>query len=485
MSHTYLGCDFWPTVVDNLVQPTFDFAATVANTQAVDATITVTRDGKPVGTATVPANGLLKVYLPWVEELKSLSWIQGQPDNGCPTATKTNTVRAHGGAYHLTSSVPVAVYQFNAIEYAGKGGPPGKNWGACKTCVGLAPGCFSYSNDASLLLPTTALTPNYRIAGPSPWKPPDSDPNMPSTFTFPAYFAITGTVDGTMVTVQMSSTGAISAGGGVAAIGPGQKTTFSIDAGEVVMIVGTATSDFSGSLVKASAPVQIVSGIACSNMPHDVVACDHLEETVLPVETLGQRYFVTQPTASGGNTVGHVVRLYGNVDGTQLTYPGMKPSGAPSTLNAGDMVDLGVVTGDFEVVGDHELMVASFQIGQGPESKGRQGDPSMSFITTVPQFRVKYSFLTPDDYDVSFVDVVQPMDAVVTIDGAPVAVKPTAISSGFGVARVKLGPGNGGAHLLTSTAPVGIQVMGYGAYTSYQYPGGLNLGVIAPIPPLK
>jgi hypothetical protein len=31
--------------------------------------------------------------------------------------------------------------------------------------------------------------------------------------------------------------------------------------------------------------------------------------------------------------------------------------------------------------------------------------------------------------------------------------------------------------------PVGLQVLGYGKYTSYQYPGGLNLGKIAPPPP--
>jgi hypothetical protein len=30
---------------------------------------------------------------------------------------------------------------------------------------------------------------------------------------------------------------------------------------------------------------------------------------------------------------------------------------------------------------------------------------------------------------------------------------------------------------------VGIQVVGYGSYTSYQYPGGLNLTLIAPPPP--
>ncbi len=52
------------------------------------------------------------------------------------------------------------------------------------------------------------------------------------------------------------------------------------------------------------------------------------------------------------------------------------------------------------------------------------------------------------------------------------------------MARFKLGPGNGGAHTLQASAPVGIQVMGYGLYTSYQYPGGSDLTAIAP-PPVK
>lgn len=44
--------------------------------------------------------------------------------------------------------------------------------------------------------------------------------------------------------------------------------------------------------------------------------------------------------------------------------------------------------------------------------------------------------------------------------------------------------GNNGAHSLSASAPVGIQVIGYGAYTRYQYPGGLDLDATAP-PPAK
>ena len=42
--------------------------------------------------------------------------------------------------------------------------------------------------------------------------------------------------------------------------------------------------------------------------------------------------------------------------------------------------------------------------------------------------------------------------------------------------------GSSGAHVLTASAPIGLQVMGYGSFTSYQYPGGLNLKIIAPAP---
>lgn len=478
--HTYVGCDFWPTVTDNMVRPDFDFAVVVANTGAADVTVDVSRGATHVTTVTVPANGLTPIYLPWVAELKAV-----MPNNGCGTNVKTTTVRAVGGAYHLVSTAPVAVYQFNAIEYAGKGGPAGKSWATCSTnnCFGTLK-CFSYTNDASLLLPTSALTGTYRVAGTDSWNDGDPGSTDPS-FTFPPYFAVTGTQDRTTVTVKLSATGSIVGGGGVATTGPGGTVTFTLGAGDVVEVVGAQTkgSDFSGSLVTASAPVQVISGIACTNMPHDTKACDHLEQSQMPAETLGKHYFVTRPTSTTGTGPGNAIfKLYGNVDGTKLTYPGGAPAGAPSTIGAGEVVDLGQVDSDFEIVGDHELTVGLFMLGGGPITALGMGDPSMSFAVAVEQYRLKYVFLAPADYDLSFADVVQPMDAKLTLDGVAVTTVPKPISSGFGVARVKLGPGKNGAHVLTASAPVGIQVMGYGSYTSYQYPGGLNLGHIAPAP---
>ena len=63
------------------------------------------------------------------------------------------------------------------------------------------------------------------------------------------------------------------------------------------------------------------------------------------------------------------------------------------------------------------------------------------------------------------------------LDGMPLSF--TAVGgSGFGLARVyplTAGPGGDGSHNITGNAPFGITVYGYGQYTSYWYPGGLNL----------
>jgi hypothetical protein len=476
---SYVGCDFWPTVVDNIVWEQFDYAVVVANAGEQEANVTVERGGAVVATTSVPPNSLGTLYLPWVPELKGTDSFLACT----PTSVKLQTVRAPGGAYHLTTSVPVTVYQFNAIEYAAKGGPPGKDWSECSSLACQSTGCFSFTNDASLLLPSTALTGNYRVTGMPRWL----DPDQMSTFEYPPYVAITGVVDNTMVTVKLSATANVAGGGGVQSAGPGQTLTFPVGAGEVIELIGGMGADLSGSLITASAPVQAIAGISCSNVPEDTDACDHLEESVFPAETLGKHYFVTVPTSHHGTPVAHVVRIYGNFDGTELTLPGANP-GVPGTIDAGEVVDLGVVTQDFEIIGDQPFAVGSFQVGAnmidpGLPTNQQKGDPAFSLMTSLEQFRSKYVFLAPSDYDVSFIDVVQPMGATLTLDGAASTAEVKPLSSGYGVARIQLGPGNAGAHVLTATEPVGLQVMGYGTYTSYQYPGGLNLSEIAIAPP--
>jgi IgGFc binding protein len=253
--------------------------------------------------------------------------------------------------------------------------------------------------------------------------------------------------------------------------------------------MGSPTGDLSGSVVSANKPVQVIAGIPCTQMPEGQQACDHVEESVFPAETLGQHYFVTVPTSPHDQPVGHVVKIYGTFDGTQLSYPsGSAPTNAPQSIGAGQVVDLGNVAQSFETQGSQPFTVGMFQLGAqlvdpGATAPNQQGDPAMSMATAVEQWGQKYVFLAPDDYVTSYVDVIMPTAANVAVDSTPVGAPSPIGSSGFGVARVKLGAGAAGAHVLVADKPVGIQVMGYGAYTSYQYPGGLNLEIIAPPPP--
>src|SRR5581483_1748950 len=185
------------------------------------------------------------------------------------------------------------------------------------------------------------------------------------TDTMGGYFAVTGTVDGTTVNVQLSPTAHILAGGGVTDTPRGTAITFSLDAGDVMELAGALGErvDLSGSLVAADQPVQVITGAPCMEIPGQSSACDHLEQSVFPAETLGKRYFVTAPSGPNGVPVARVVRFYGNVDGTTLTYSPSMPSGCPATLDAGQVADCGMVQGDFEVTGSNEFAVGSFQLG--------------------------------------------------------------------------------------------------------------------------
>lgn len=479
-AHSYIGCEFWPTVTLNPVWSVFDFAIVVANVGPVATTVTVDLGGKQVATTTVAPLDLAKIYLPWVPELK------GPDTNECgQTSDVTESVAAEKGAYRVITSNPVIVYQYNALEFRGAGGPAGKNWSTCPGYDNCVPemgvpgpiGCFSFSNDASLLLPKAAMTGNYRVT------------------TLPignnqGFVAITGTEDNTKVAVKLSDTAEILKGGPVEAAMPGDILNFTVNAGDVVQLVSaSASADLSGSIVQANHPIQVIAGSSCAAIPSVVSlnvpgTCDHLEESLLPVETLGKHYFITAPTGPLGTEVAHSVRIHGNVNGTKLSYPQGAPDGAPESINAGETIELKKVTEAFEILSDQALAVSMYLLSAAisdPDDIVSRGDPSQSSAISVDQYRSSYVFLAPDDYDVSFLDVITPMDAEITLDDAPLPATPVPIgSSGFGVARVRLGTGENGAHSLKANRSIGIQVLGYGSYTSYQVPGGLNLQPISP-----
>ena len=98
----------------------------------------------------------------------------------------------------------------------------------------------------------------------------------------------------------------------------------------------------------------------------------------------------------------------------------------------------------------------------------------MTVAVPVEQYRKSYLFLTPETYDKSYVNVTAPAGAKITLDGVdidPMLFKPVG-SGGYMSSRVEVMPG---AHSITGSAPIGITVYGMAPFTSYMYPGGLDV----------
>ena len=442
---SYIGCDYYPTVTANIVASNFNFAVVVANTSNNQASIRIDRGPNQVLTDTVAANSVKVINLPWVNELKV--------SESAPSALTVD------GAYRLRSNQPVTVYQYNPLEYS----QGGFN--------------FSYTNDASLLLPVNTWTGDYFVASRNSWY-------WSGGIDYPGLYAVTASQDGTTVNLAPGTTGqTVKPGGGVQANGTGVIT---MNQGDVLQVFSQGNgpfpapsqSDLTGTHITADKPIQVIGGHICSFVPYNVGYCDHLEEAIVPFEALAKDYLVTPPLIpTGGNTPkAQMVRIVATTDGTTLTYDPPQ-AGAPTMIaKAGDYVEIAQNSQDFKIESNYKIVVAQYMLGQ--DAGGNSGDPAMTVAVGVDQYRDDYLFHAPTNYEKNFVNITAPMGANVTLDGAAVGGFAPIGGTGFGVARVQLSNAGDGNHRVSSNLPVGISVYGYGQYTSFWYPGGLNLELL-------
>ncbi len=430
LGSSYIGCDYYPTVTSNALlanKTVFTYSLAVSNTGATAANVTVTQSTNTLWSNTVAANSIEIIDLPWVVALSDVQF----------------TNLATDGAYRLRSDQPVTVYQYNPLQYT-------------------ASSQYTYTNDAALLLPVNTWTGNYRVASRWVWS------------GIPGFYAVTASEDNTTVVITPSSTGGlVQPGFGLNADGTG---TVLLQAGDVLQVMSNsgATIDLTGTLIAADKPVQVIGGHVCTNIPAGVVACDHLEEAMPPLETVGREYLVTAPLISTVSTKAQFVRIIATAPNTTMVYDPPQ-GGAPTSLtNAGDWVEIGPTSADFKITADQPVMVAQYMQGRAASGEDT-GDPAMTLAVAVFQYRVSYLLHAPTNYDANYVNITAPTGSSVTLDGAAVSGWSTIGTSGYDIARVPLSNSGNGNHSIASNHPVGISVYGYGWATSYWYPGGLNL----------
>ncbi len=491
IGQSYIGCEYYAVTMANslLDQGNFTFVVSIANTSSSPADINIQGGAlSSAVTATIPSGGIQDFTLPWVSSLSCGPAPCDANDVEVPELEGLNvytspppTSIVSAGAYHIRSTEPVTAYQFNARDYAVT--PTSEVYSLMY--VGAYPTEYSYTNDASLLLPVNAMTGNYYLVGYYDWY-------------WPAFLTVVGTQNGTSVTLAANTTILTGSVAGLGSTGG----TVTLNAGDVLQVLtpGTGTVSYggnlSGSTITATAPVEVFGGHDCTNIPGSTSACDHLEQINFPLETLGTDYLVAVPynknelsAAAHGR---QYVQIVGTAAGTTLTYDGI--SGEPTSVGAGGVVTFEATT-NFRVTATNPIEIGQYMEGQQAFDSNCKnnlvnncGDPSLSLAVATAQFRTSYPFTAPQNYLENWVNVIFPAGSTVTITDTPSThtIKDTdpgasqiGSASGYYVEAVPLCANNlsgcNGNHTATGTMAFGIEVYGYGSYTSYMYPGGLNL----------
>jgi hypothetical protein len=490
-TNSYVGCEYWPTPLTNTAEldsGLFDFRVVVGNPNDSEASVTVERGGSVVATEFVPAGGLTEIVLPWVD---------GQ-SFGIPR-DDWNSIIVADGAYRLKSSLPVTVSQFNPFEYA-------------------AGGDFSYTNDATLLLPSHVLTGDYvgltyvpfsrrsRQTGPFPI-PPDYA-------KYADYIAVVGiTPEPTEVQVEVRGNVAGESAGIFADTPAGGNVHFTLHRGQVAHIANlpppncdesrpgfneegdcTATIcdylagcrevdfDLTGSRVTADQPVAVFGGHVCAYVPYYSQACDHLEVQLAPIQTWGQD-FVSMPMVDEGTNYPNLVRVVAAFDGTTVTVDPPQDGVSTVMLDRYEWVEF-FAHSAFHVTGSHSIMVGQYLLGQYyPDPHAERGDPAMTVLVPEEQYREDYTFVTPSSYNPgtngqSYVMIVRPPGMMLTLDMATLSSVPWTPIGGWEIGIVAV---EGGTHTIHGDEPFGMITFGMGSFTSYAYPAGLNLEQITVI----
>jgi hypothetical protein len=439
-----IGCVYY--AVDTNPMHSFvpgDYAVALSNTHATStANVVIERkDGgvwNPVGTYSIAPLGLQTVVL-------AHRYIDG-------------SALYPGGAYRITSDLPIIAYQFNPLD-----------------------GSSSFLSDASLLLPRSGLD-TYHIVSHFPQGPADQT----TTTGWPAHIQIAASAP-TNLTVTSSI--ATTAGSGVPALSPGIPQAFTLDEGDYLQLtVANFMDSFTGTYIESDQPVAVFAANDCTNVPADLnyCCCEHLEEQLFGLQTWGTTYVGSMVPRRGTEpAVWHIV---GSVDGTTINFnysPDITGLPATATVNRGQRLEYQVGgsaanPGDFYVSADQPIhvtqyMVAAFMVAYMSGS----GDPSMVQAVPVDQFLDRYVILVPGTWVNDYLVLTRHTGSTINIDGVPVSSAwVPAGTSPYEVTRASV---SDGVHVVDGDQPFGVLVVGYDEYDSYAYPGGLNLQIINPM----
>ncbi len=506
-----LGCDFWAADLDNEAYNMYgatndaaaqQFAIVAANNNDYPVTVTVTKnDGrvgemlqeKAVASAVVAPRSTSRIDLPQRE----VDGAMGQNGPYVRNSGSGTFVSPHG--YHVVSSGPVVVYQFNPIIQ-------------------------QFSNDASTLIPTTAIGSDYVIIGFNTANP-CGIAGLPATESIPDHSSLTilAAYDDTNIQVIPTHPIAASAGdsgipiaqtpkGGVLNFKLSRYTVANLESDQPKMAnafscaMSGQDGDFTGTQIHADKPIIVFTsgerGIGfggaqnVQNPPgwdpdngDDICCTDHLEEQLLPVTALGKEFAIARsPIRSTDPSWKEpdIFRVVATVDGTVVDTNLPAPYDH-FTLNAREQKTFAATTG-FSLKASNAIQIASYLVSQHFVPSGYTGDPSQLLHPAAEQHRKDYVFLIPGTFQQDYIVMAKPKAASITLDGTPLAMieqsgctyAPIGTVAGIDYEQVTC-PAAEGQHVVESTMPFGLSVYGYYNVGSYAFVGGSDVKIINPI----
>lgn len=469
LGSSYLGCEYWPTITTNsYLKSGFAFSIVIANPNTYD--VNVRMEG---GSLSSPRERIVRAgqveridtaFLAALSNNDTRSCTLDRSDPSDPKCLADRSAKVTAGAFRLTSNGPVAVYQFNPIEFS-------------KAPGSLRYDDLSFTNDASLLMPQNVLGRQYIAV---------------TAAAGGAFVSVVGVQAEGTNSVEIRTTASVFDPASPGRTLPAGTHTFSLERGEVLQLIeSSGRGDLTGTLINSSGPVAAFSGNNCTQIPLGTPACDHLEEQLFPTTTWGRTYAVT-PLRDRPTQVDHIIRIVAQRDGVTLSFNGIAPPAACNRmLNQGQFCEF-QTRQPFQVTGSQPILVAQFMRGLGssqtcaisggiaPNRPDCVADPAMVLEVPTDQYRSNYNFLIPSTYQQNYINVTAPVGAMILLDGNMLMGTPTPVGANLVMYNVNVSPGAHNIRAMTDVERFGLKVYGVASYTSYAFPGGLDLAPISP-----
>ncbi len=318
----------------------------------------------------IPGRGVVKTQRTVPNDVIyfSLSPAEAQPFNKSPNQVAPAQDLYTGAAVIVTAKEPIVAYAVTR---------------------------FQFTSDAIMLTPTSALGTEYVVGSMADMS------SMYPGFNLPSEVTIAATAEDTRVFFTLGGNALTTANNAMKA---GDTRSYTLNKGDVIAISSvTAEGDVSGSYVRSTKPVSVVSGNQCANVPTSIRWCDYIASAETPISAWSTSYHYPQLMERSQNSW---MKIFAADDQTNVRRNG-EPFGLIES-GRGGVSGVGFLEGQaldgeqqpIVFTADKPISIKVFNPGQ--ELDNRTSDPYAIQLVPVDQYVNYVWFNAPGVAQLSF-----------------------------------------------------------------------------------